>query len=657
MSKHDVEPLVTHSIGQSVLRAEDPGLLTGRGKFIADISLPNMLHAAFLRSPYAHAKITRIETAAARALPGVELVWTGADVSGLSPGIVSSMKLEGFVTTAQPLLATDTVRFVGESVAVVVAHSRRVAEDALQLIELDCDELPPVIDVERALVESPLANEGVPGNLVYKSSRTAADVSAAFGSARVVVQGVFRNNRVSAAPMETRGCLADYDWTSGRLIFWTLTQMPSFVRTMLGIFLSFPEQNIEVRTPQVGGGFGQKAHVHPEELVTCLLSKTIGRPVSWIEDRQENLLSATHAKHQKNEMALAVAADGTFLAIRNRSITDGGAYNCLPWTHLVESHVGNAVLTGVYKIALANDESISVTTNKCPIGAYRGVGWTAGHIAREILVDRAARALELSPFEIRRRNVVRSADLPYANACGLVIREGTFLETIDLLEKMVDYNNFRERQREAASHGRYLGLGVSVFHEINGVGTRALSYLNTPVSTHDTATVRVDPTGKVTVTTSLVSAGQGHSTTLAQVAADAFGVSVDDVIIRAGDTTHTYGFGTFASRGAVIGAGTIGRAAKIVRDRIRELAAHLLEASPEDMVLANNMVHVAGVPAKGMPLAAVVGAIYFAEATHPPGFDPSLEATAAFDPARRHSGQWGPRRHRRSRRRNRHCSR
>jgi carbon-monoxide dehydrogenase large subunit len=633
MGKHDVAELTPKAIGQSVPRREDPGILTGHVAYIADIVLPNMLHVAFLRSPLPHARITRIDTVAARAVTGVELVWTGSDVSGLSPGIVGSMQLEGFVTTAQPIIANDIVRFVGECVAVVVARSRRIAEDALQLIEVDYEELPAVTDAEKALIEPALANEAVPANLVYRSSRVDDDLSAAAASAAVIVSGRFQNNRVSASPLETRGCVAQYDWSSGQMTFWTSTQMPSFVRTMLSIFLAFPEHLIEVRTPHVGGGFGQKAHLHPEELAVCLLAKTVSRPVSWIEDRQENLLSATHAKHQLNEMELTAAADGTLLSIRNRSVTDGGAYNCLPWTQLVESHIGSAVLTGVYKIGLASDESLSVATNKCPIGAYRGVGWTAGQIAREGLIDRAARALGLSPFEIRRRNVVRAADFPYTNRTGLVIREGTFLETLNLLEKMVDYDLFRRRQRAEAAKGRYLGLGISIFHEINGVGTRALNHLRTPVTTHDTATVRVDPTGKVTVTTPLVSAGQGLATTLAQVAADAFGVTVDDVTIRSGSTANAYGFGTFASRGAVIGAGTIGRAAQIVRDRIRQHAAGLLEASPEDIVLSNGMVHIAGVPAKGMPLAAVAGAIYFADATHPQGFDPALEATAAYDPA------------------------
>lgn len=633
MSKSDVAELKINQIGQSVLRREDKALLTGRAKYIADIDLPGMLHAAILRSPFAHARITRIDVSTARELPGVELVWTGADVVKLTQGVVSSMTLDGFVTTVQPVIAHDIVRYSGEAVAVVVASSRSIAEDALEMIEVDYDELPAVVNVERAMEGGDLANEAVPGNIVYRSSRVQDYLDPVFATAVVTVEGDFRNNRVSASPMETRGCIGRYEWTSGQLTFWTATQMPAFVRTMISMFCGFSEQNVEVITPSVGGGFGQKAHLHPEELLVCLLAREIQQPVAWIEDRQENLLSATHAKAQINQMGLAVDAEGRILAIRDRSITDGGAYNCLPWTQLVESHVGMSTLTGVYKIPLMHDESISVATNKCPIGAYRGVGWTAGHIAREMLIDRAARKLDLSPFEIRRRNVIRAQDFPYAAATGLVVREGTFLETIDALEDMVGYQAFRVRQMEARKQGKYLGLGVSIFNEINGIGTRALNYLRTPVTTHDTATVRVDPTGKVTVTTSLVGAGQGQATTLAQIAADAFGVSVDDVVIRSGSTGNTYGFGSVASRSAVIGAGSITRAADIVRKRIKQLAAHLLEASPEDIVLENNMAHVAGVPARGMPLAQVVGAIYFAEATHPPGFDPTLEATAAFDPA------------------------
>ena len=633
MSKDQVVEIRKRAIGQSIPSTESAILLTGRARYIADISLPGMLHAAFVRSPFAHAKITHIDTSAAAAMAGVELVWTGVDVLRHTPGITSSVDRAGFVPTTQPAIAYDIVRYVGETVAVVVATSRQIAEDALELVDIDYDELPVVANIEQAHAAATLANETVPNNVYFRNSRVSHDVDDAFRNAAVVVDGVFHNNRVSAAPIETRGCIARHEWTNGLTTFWSATQMPGILRTMLAMFLQIPEHTIEVITPQVGGGFGQKAHVFPEELTVCLLAREIGQPVSWIEDRQENLLSATHAKHQLNTMALAIDAAGKILAIKHHSTTDGGAYNVLPWTVGVESECGAPVVTSTYKIDLALTETIEVATNKCPIGSYRGVGYTAGQTARENLIDRAARELGLSPFEIRRRNVILAEDFPYTNATGLTTREGTFLETVDTLERMVDYAGFRQRQAAARADGKYLGLGVSIFNEVTGMGTRALNFLDLPITTHDTSTVRVDPTGTVTVTTSLVSAGQSHATTLAQVAADALGVPVENVVVRSGSTANTQGLGTWASRGAVIGAGSIGRAADVVREKIKQIAGHMLEVSPADIELADNGVHVAGVPTRSMTMAEVAGAIYFAEAAHPENFDPTLEATATFDPA------------------------
>ncbi len=633
MMKHEVVTLKKNSIGTSVPRKEDTRFLTGRGEYIADLSLPGMLHAVPLRSPYPHARILSVDLTEALALPGVELVWCGSDVADLCPGIVSQMQIEGFQATVQPIIANGITRYVGEMVAVVVASSRAIAEDALQLIQVEYQELPGVFDAEAAIDSPEKANDTLASNVVSRHARAWDDTDAIFETSTGVVRGDFSCARVSACPMETRGAVAQYEWTTQQLTLWTATQMPSFVRTMVSMFCGMPEQLIEVRTPDVGGGFGQKAHLHPEELTLCLLSRALGRPVRWIEDRQENFLAATHAKQQRNQMALAYDKDGHFLALANRSITDGGAYNNLPWTQLVESHVGNAVILGVYKIPAARVESIAVATNKCPIGAYRGVGFTAGQIARETLIERAARQLDISPFEIRRRNVVKSEEFPFTNRLGQTHREGSYLQTINLLEEMVGYEDFRRRQAEARSRGKYLGLGVSVFNEITGTGTRTLSFLHTPTTTHDSATVRIDPTGKVTVTTSLASSGQGHETTLGQIAADALGVAFSDVVIQSGSTKNTYGFGSYASRGAVIGAGSIGRAASIVRERIKQLAGHLLEASADEIVIEGGRVHVAGVPAKGMAFSEVVGAAYFADATHPPGFDATMEATATYDPS------------------------
>lgn len=633
MGKSDVVQIRPQSIGTSIPRREDPGLLTGRTRYVADIVLPDMLHAAILRSPLAHGRIAHIDIEAARAMPGVELIWTGADTAGRCAGVAASIEQKDFVPTIQPVLAHEEICFTGEAIAVVVARTRAEAEDALEKIEVDFEELPVVADADAALRNDALANSRVPANMVYHSHRVTDDVAPAFEQAAVVVEGCFRTPRVNASPMETRGFVARHEWTSGALTCWAATQMPSFIKTMLAIFLQFPEQNIEVITPHVGGGFGQKAHLHPEELLICLLAIELGRPVSWIEDRQENLFRATHAKQQVNEMALAVDADGRFLALRDRVTTDGGAYNTLPWTHLVEGHAGILVVTDPYRVPALAAETLSVTTNKCPIGAYRGVGFSAPTLAREVLIDRAARTLDLSPFEIRRRNVLTSADFPYVTRTGMKILEGTFLETVDRLETMIDYPAFLVRQAEARREGRYLGLGISIFSEVSGIGTRALNFLDFPLTSHDTATVRVEPTGKVTVTTGIVTSGQGHLTTLAQIAADAFGVPVDDVTIQSGSTRNAVGFGTVASRSAVFGAGTIGRAAEIVRGRMRAVAGRLLQVDPDEIEMAGGMIHVRGDPGRGMPFASVAGAAYFAEATHPEDFDPAMEATAAFDPS------------------------
>ena len=633
MSKSDVAEITPKVIGQSILRKEDATLLTGRGEYVADIILPGMLHAAFVRSPFAHAKITNVDLSAATTIPGVELVWSGTDVKPFCEGLLGTLELDNFTSTLQPLIAVDEVRFVGEIVAVVVATSRRLAEDAAGVVDVDYDELPIVANITEARAAENLANDQVPGNVIHESTRVADNLDEALASAAVTEHGVFHNNRISAAPMETRGCVARHEWTSGLLTFWSSTQMPGLFRTLIATTLQILEQTIEIRNPQVGGGFGQKAHLFPEELIVCILSRDMATPVSWIEDRQEHLLAATHAKDQVNDMTIAFDSDGRILAIKNHSTTDSGAYNNLPWSAAIESTVGTASITGAYKIPLAHAECAEVTTNKCPIGAYRGVGWTAGQTARETLLDRAARKLDLSPFEIRRRNVIGDGDFPYMNAIQLLVREGTFLETVNVLERMVDYDAFRKRQSAARADGKYLGLGVSVFNELSGIGTRALQFIDLPTATHDTSTVRIDPTGTITVTTSLTSQGQGHATTFAQVAADAFGISVDKVVVRADSTANAWGMGAWASRAAVIGAGSIGRAADVVRAKIKQVAGHMLEVSPEDIVLENDEVHVAGVPSKSMAFADVAGAIYFAESAHPPNFDPTLEATATFDPA------------------------
>lgn len=633
MPTGELPSLRMRSVGTRVQRVEDPRLLTGRGRYVADIVRPDALEAAVLRSTQAHARITSIYVSAAAALPGVELVWVGADVAPFGPGIPWRLELEGMKATVQPLLAVDTVRYVGEPVVVVVASSRHVAEDACELIEVEYEPLPAVVDPVRALTHDELANDTLEDNVIHRGARLVGDVDAALADAAVVVSGLYTSGRCAASPMETRGCVAEFDHSTGELTLWSATQIPHFVKTFLAIFLGFPEQDLRVVAPHVGGGFGQKGHMFPEEMLSCLLARQVGRPIRWIEDRQENLLAATHAKVQSHEMAIALTADGEILALTDEIIGDGGAYNSFPWTSLSEVMIGESSITSVYRIPALRTSFVAVATNKCPVGVYRGVGWTAPQVARESLLDKAARQLGLSPFEIRRRNVVPDDGYPYTTVTGHRYGEGSNEASVNALEQALDVEEFRRQQESDRAQGCYRGLGISVFNEMSGIGTQGVFALGFPITTHDTSTVRVEPTGKVVVTTAIVSQGQGHQTTMAQIAADMFGIPVTDISVRAGDTRQNFGVGTWGSRGAVIASGSIMRSAAVLRARIVRMAAQLLEADPADVELVDGFASIVGAPEAQIPFADVVGAIYFAKPLHPEGFDPTMEETRIYDPS------------------------
>lgn len=633
--EHIKTPAVAaRSIGTRVLRSEDPRLLSGRGQFLADVSLPGQLHVAFVRSPVAHARITRMDVSGALDAPGVFLVWTGADALPHSEGLVGEFAVDGCNPTTMPLLAHDEVCYVGEPVAVVVAESRYAAEDAAERVEWDFDELPVVVDADASAAVKAVANTQLPDNVGLAGQDAYGDVAGAFDAAAQTVQGRFYTCRVSAAPMETRGVIATYDWASRQLKLWTGTQLPHYVRYCLTAYLGFPEQGIEVITPDTGGGFGQKAHVYVEEMLLPLLAREMDRPVKWVEDRRENLMAGTHAHEQFVDISYALDDTGRITAIRTHALGDGGAYHAPPWSMAVEPWCA-AVMTpsGIYDVPAVEYSFLAVATNKTPVGAYRGVGYMAGTLARECLADDAARATGMSPFDFRRHNVVRS--FPWTNPQGLVYDEGSWLETIDMLEEMVDYPAFLERQAEARKQGRYLGLGLSCFVESSGESTAASQEHGLADVYHDTATVRLDPNGTATVTIGLTAQGQGLATTMAQMAADTLGISVDDVIVHtATSTSHAYGSGTVGSRGAVIAGGAVARAAGVVREKVRAVAAHLLEAAPEDIELVDGRAAVVGAPDSALAIAEVATSIYFDSSSWPDGFEPSLEATLAYDAAR-----------------------
>ncbi|WP_286249127.1 xanthine dehydrogenase family protein molybdopterin-binding subunit [Streptomyces graminofaciens] len=632
---HTVAPVVTaRNIGARLPREEDRKLLTGRGEYLADVRLPGQVHAAFVRSSLAHARITGIDITEATALPGVLAVWTGADAAAHCEGLVGELSVAGCVPTTMPLLAQEYVRFVGEAIAVVVAEDRYIAEDACDLIAVDYDELPPVLDPRPALEGGPVANEGLPDNVALKGGAVYGDADKAFENAHKVVSATYHTGRLAALPMETRGCAATYDWTTQELRLWTSTQVPHYVKYCLTAYLGFPENHCEVITPDTGGGFGQKAHLFSEEMLIPLLAREVDRPVVWVEDRRENLMTATHAHEQFVDIAYAGDENGRLTAVRIRATGDGGAYHQPPWSMAVEPWCTAMVTpSGAYDIPVADLTYEAAATNKCPIGAYRGVGYMAGTLARECLMDEAARAYELSPFDIRRRNVVR--EFPWVNAQGITYDEGSWLRTIDELERMVDYEAFRRRQADLREQGRYIGLGLSVFVESSGESTAMSLAHGMGDIYHDTATVRMEPNGTVTVSTGLTTQGQGHRTTMAQVAADVLGIPVRDITVRSGDSTsYAWGSGTVGSRSAVVAGGAVLRAADAIRSKLVSVAAEMLKADAADIELADGKAAVKGEPDSAVNIADVAASIYFDQSVWPDGFDPTLEVTLAYDPAR-----------------------
>jgi carbon-monoxide dehydrogenase large subunit len=621
-------------VGQRLPRLEDARLLRGRAKHVDDVVLPGTLHAAFLRSPVAHAKVTSIDAEAARALHGVVLVLTAEDVADI-PAIATGLPREDVVANNRPVLPAETVRFVGEPVACVVASSRYVAEDALAFIEVRYEELPVLTDVEQALApDAPLLHEGTESNSFAHIVFENGDVDGAFAAADRIFRKRLHHGRLHAAPLEGRAILADWDAGSEELTIWLSTQIPHLVRTLLCHSIGLTEKQLRVIAPDVGGGFGLKLHLWPEDYLVAVAAKRLGRPVKWIEDRSEALAASLHAKEMLCELEIATKADGRFLAMKGRYVGDAGAYAAYPFTPLVDPLCAAVMLPNVYDVPAVRFEVDAVFTNKCPSGAYRGVGWTSGQTAREALVDEIARELDLDPMELRLRNTI--GDEPYESATGCKYDGGSYADAQRKAMELLDYEGFRERQQAARAEGRYLGIGLSPFLEPGGWSGELAKRMGFPFDYLDAARVTVEPDGSVTVALGLHSHGQAHQTTMAQVVADRLGVPIETVKIVQGDTAQTaYGAGTFGSRGAVIGYGSITRAADEVADKIRQIAGHALEVSPHDIELRDGNAVVRGAPDKSLPMMMVGFTAYFGAfvgGKRPPGLDPALTSTRSYDP-------------------------
>ena len=608
-------------VGTAVLRKEDGRLLTGRGRYVSDMVLPRMVHAVFVRSPWASAGVRRVDGAAAGAGRGVVAVVDGADPGVAALQLVAISTTAGYQAWPRPILARR-VRFAGEAVAVVAAETPAGAVDAAGAVEVDYEPLPVVVDA--------LTSEDV-----FLTRRfEAGDVDGDLAGAALVVRRTFTTNRQTPTPIEGRATLAAWDPSAGRLTVWTGTQVPHIVRHGLSEVLGLPERHIRVVAPDVGGGFGGKTALYPEDVAVCLLARRLGRPVKWVETRTENLAAATHARDHHYEMAAGFAADGTLVALDARIRCDMGAYSLFPWTAGIEPLMAGGLLPGPYKVASYRAEVAGVATNKTPAGPYRGVARPATVFVMERLLDIAAGALGLDRADIRRRNLIGPDDVPYTAVTRLVHDSPTYPAVLERVLEAVGYDSFLKEQEAAREAGLHLGLGFAVYNELTGIGRASPAGPRIVYRTgHEAVTVRLDPSGGATVVSAMTSQGQGTETTLAQVVAGELGLPLDEVEVRLGDTDAAlFGFGAFASRQGVIGSGAGSLAARDVRDKVLLVAAHLLEAAPGDLDIADGRVAVRGTPARSVAVADVARVAYLEAHRLPPGVEAGLEATRFFDP-------------------------
>ncbi len=623
-----VQAGATRYAGSRIARVEDPRLLTGRGTYVDDVQLPGMLHASFVRSPHARARILGVDIREAAALTGVRAVFVGED---LNAGVHEQWyTLLGPVPndTPRPPLAEGEVRFVGDPIALVIAESRSIAEDAAEVVVVDYEPLPAVIDFLAAETATDLVHESHGSNLIGgMNGPPEAPVDEAFAAAARVVTMTVDQQSQSACPMETRGIVVDHNRGSGDVTIYAATQAPHEVRAFASRLLGIPEHHVRVIMRDTGGGFGQKVMVMREDMCLMLAALQVPAPVKWVEDRQENLVAAGQSRHEHATSRMAFDESGVIQAARIDFVEDCGAYP-VPFPVGVAMTVG-ALFPGPYRVPRATFTTKSIYTNTAGRTAYRGP-WVFESLARELLLDKAAREIGIDPIELRRRNLLRADDQPYANPNGMTFDRISPLETLEKAVEVLDYDAFRHEQAEARTRGRYLGVGSCTYVEPTTPGAGVYGT--------EGATIRIEPSGRVNVYLSGGSAGNSLETTVVQLTADALGVDISDVATIQGDTAVTpFGAGTGGSRSGSMTAGAVGETASILRDRIVAIAAHRLEAAPDDIELAGSRASVRGTPAKGMTLPEIAALAYFQPDQLPPDIPPGLEASGRYKAASRNN--------------------
>ena len=612
-----MEPANTPWVGRALRRREDLALLRGGGSFVANMRMEGMAHMAVLRSPIAHGRILSVDVTAAKAAAGVIDVLSAAEIAeAVDPMPVTSREGATMAPVPIPLLAREKVRFAGEPVAAVVAETRACAEDALELIEVDYEPLPALLEPRQAAGAGVVLHDGIDDNVLLRWSRSTGDVEDVFRSAGVrTVRGRFRIPRLVAAPLDTRGCVAAYDADADFLTLWCSAQDPHRPLHELETVLRRPADRSRVLVPDVGGAFGSKGGLAPEYAVTALAAMRVRRPVMWVEDRSENFVASYQGRGLDADAELAVSADGRFLALRARLLSDLGAY--LYPVASVSPTATAMTLTGPYDIPEASVEVTGIATNKVPTGPYRGAGRPESAFVIERLADMAAGALGIDPAEIRLRNLIRSDAFPYRNALGYTYDSGDYARALSRVQERLRYSDWRARQADGRAEGRLIGIGFATFVDRSGPGL------------WERAKVTVNPSGTVVTIIGSSPHGQGHETTFAQLAADALGVSPEVVQVRHGDSAEIAGMGTYGSRSVTVGGSALVTAAEEVREQAKQTVAFALEISPGDLVWAEGRWHVAGSPEYGMTLAEAAQVAAAADRL-PPGMARTLEATCRF---------------------------
>jgi aerobic carbon-monoxide dehydrogenase large subunit len=621
------------ALGARVLRREDARLVRGGGRYVSDVTPRGALEAAFVRSTRAHALIEGVERGGAEAAPGVVAVLLAEDLQAVARPLRAKNGTPGYSECDTPLLADGKVRLVGEPVALVLADTRYRAEDAAALVDVRYRELEPVLSIDAALAErAPAVHDEIPDNLFNKFETTTGDVDGAFDRADEVVELEIRQQRYLAAPMETRVAIASFEAATGELTAWLSSQAPHLARTGLAKHLDLAENRVRVISPDMGGGFGCKVVLYPEDVAVAAASVLLRRPVRWVSDRAEDFQATTHGREQMHRIRIAATSEGRVVAVASELYAANGAYAPWPYSAALDSGQASENVTGPYDIPAYSRRVRAVVTNKSAMGPYRGVGRVIACLGMERAMDELAARLGLDPLELRRHNLVR--EFPYTTAAGLRFESGDYHALLDALEEAIGWSRLRAENEELRRDGVHRGVGVALAVEQSAYGPQALAKRKMELTLgYDTASVRVEPDGRVRVAVGLHNHGQGHETTIAQIAASELGIPADQIHVVWGDTELVpYGLGTWASRSTVCSGGATVVAAREVREKVLRLAAEMLEASAGDLELADGRVHVRGTPSRGVSFRDVARRAAHEPDLLPEGEEPGLESTRRFVP-------------------------